>query len=170
MVAEEGELVGARHRRDAWQTCGLRRGGRQTGDRCARLSGFGDRRCAGNLETALDKFLGCAAPSYPRVRAIVPKKLASHFGLEELVRVTLGRVEEKLVAVPLARGAGVITTMVHADGLMRIPTLTEGMNAGEEMDIELLRPEEEVESAILARVVTTSPSILEDQLKRGSRN
>src|SRR5918994_1246773 len=74
------------------------------------------------LRPALEKFLGCAAPSYPTVRALVPKKLASHLGLEEFIRVTLGCVGHKLVAVPLARGAGVITTMVHADGLLRIPS------------------------------------------------
>ena len=61
-------------------------------------------------------------------------------GVEELIRVTLGRVESKLVAVPLRRGAGVITTMVQADGLLRIPSLTEGINAGETVEIELLRP------------------------------
>jgi putative molybdopterin biosynthesis protein len=58
------------------------------------------------LRPGLEKFLGCAAPSYPAVRAVVPKKIASHLGLEEFIRVTLGRVGERLVAVPLARGAG----------------------------------------------------------------
>src|SRR5262245_6779259 len=82
------------------------------------------------LKPGLEKFLGCATPSYPRVRAVVPKKLASHLGLEEFIRVTLGRVGEKLVAVPLARGAGVITTMVQADRLLRITSIAEGLTAG----------------------------------------
>ncbi|MGH7928435.1 MAG: substrate-binding domain-containing protein, partial [Candidatus Binatia bacterium] len=91
----------------------------------------------------------------------------SHLGVEELVRVTLGRVENKLVAVPLRRGAGVITTMVQADGLMRIPSLTEGINAGEEMEIELLRPAEEIERAILcAGSHDLSIDILGNELKR----
>ena len=118
------------------------------------------------LKPALEKFLGCAAPSYPKVRAIVPKKLASHLGLEEFIRVTLGRVGEKLVAVPLARGAGVITTMVHADGLLRIPSFIEGLNAGEEMEVELLRPEEEIENTILCTGShDLAIGVLEDQLK-----
>src|SRR5215471_855779 len=118
------------------------------------------------LKPGLEKFLGCAAPSYPRVRAVVPKKLASHLGLEEFIRVTLGRVGEKLVAVPLARGAGVITTMVHADGLLRIPSFVEGLNAGEEMDIELLRPEAEIENTILCTGShDLAIGVLEDQLK-----
>ena len=119
------------------------------------------------LRPALERFLGAAAPSYPTVRAAVPKKIASHLGLEEFIRVTLGRVGEKLVAVPLARGAGVITTMVHADGLLRIPSLVEGLNGGEEADVELLRPIEDVENTILCTGShDLAIGVLEDQLKR----
>jgi putative molybdopterin biosynthesis protein len=118
------------------------------------------------LRPALEKFLGCAAPSYPTVRAVVPKKLASHLGLEEFIRVTLGRVGQKLVAVPLARGAGVITTMVRADGLLRIPSSVEGLNAGDEVAVHLLRPREEIENTILCTGShDLAIGILEDQLK-----
>ena len=119
------------------------------------------------LRPALEKFLGSAAPAYPIVRAILPKKIASHLGLEEFIRVTLGRVNEKLVAVPLARGAGVITTMVHADGLMRIPSLVEGFNAGEEAAVELLRPIADIENTILCTGShDLAIGVLEDQLKQ----
>ena len=118
------------------------------------------------LRPALEKFLGCQSPSYPTVRATVPKKIPSHLGLEEFVRVTLGRVNEKLIAVPLGRGAGVITTMVHADGLLRIPSLVEGLNAGDDVEVSLLRPEEEIENTILCTGShDPSISVLEDQLK-----
>jgi molybdopterin molybdotransferase/putative molybdopterin biosynthesis protein len=118
------------------------------------------------LRPALEKFLRIAAPTHPTVRAIVPKKIASHLGLEEFIRVTLGRVGEKLVAVPLARGAGVITTMVHADGLMRIPSLVEGLNAGEEAEVELLRPIADIENTILCTGShDLAIGVLEDQLK-----
>ena len=119
------------------------------------------------LRPAIEKFLGTAAPAYPTVRAVVPKKIASHLGLEEFIRVTLGRVGEKLVAVPLARGAGVITTMVRADGLLRIPSLVEGLNAGEEADVELLRPIEDVENTILCTGShDLAIAVLEDQLRQ----
>jgi putative molybdopterin biosynthesis protein len=78
----------------------------------------------------------------------------------------LGRVAEKLVAVPLARGAGVITTMVHADGLLRIPSLVEGLNAGEEAEVELLRPVKDIENTILCTGShDLAIGVLEDQLK-----
>ncbi len=118
------------------------------------------------LRPALEKFLGNTAPMLPTVRAIVPKKIASHLGLEEFIRVTLGRVGEKLVAVPLARGAGVITTMVHADGLMRIPSLVEGLNAGEAAEVELLRPMVDIENTILCTGShDLAIGVLEDRLK-----
>jgi len=119
------------------------------------------------IEPALAKFLGQGFVSRPKVRALVPKKIDSHLGLEELVRVILGRVDNKLVAVPLRRGAGVITTMVQADGLMRIPSLSEGVNAGEEVDIELLRSVDEIEHAILCTGShDLSIDVLGDELKR----
>ena len=119
------------------------------------------------LRPALEKFLGAAAPSYPSVHALVPKKIASHLGLEEFIRVSVGRVGDKLVAVPLARGAGVITTMVHADGLLRIPSLVEGLNDGEEVRIELLRPQEDIENTILCTGShDLAIGVIEDQLKQ----
>jgi putative molybdopterin biosynthesis protein len=118
------------------------------------------------LRPALEKFLGCATRSYPIVRALVPRKIPSPLGLEEFVRVTLGRVDDRLVAVPLARGAGVITTMVHADGLLRIPSRLEGLNAGEEVAVELLRPPEDIENTILCTGShDLAIGVLEDQLK-----
>jgi putative molybdopterin biosynthesis protein len=119
------------------------------------------------IESALAKFLGQGYVARPKVTAVLPKKMASQLGLEELVRVTLGRVEDRLVATPLRRGAGVITTMVQADGLMRVPSLVEGVNAGEEIEIELLRPVEEIERAILcAGSHDLSIDILGNELKR----
>jgi putative molybdopterin biosynthesis protein len=118
------------------------------------------------LRPALEKFLGSAAAAHEVARAVVPKKIASHLGLEEFLRVTLGRVGAKLVAVPLARGAGVITTMVHADGLLRIPSLVEGLNAGDEAEVELLRPIKDIENTILCTGShDLAIGVLEDQLK-----
>jgi putative molybdopterin biosynthesis protein len=118
------------------------------------------------LRPAMDQFLSSPAPVPPAVRAVVPKKIASHLGLEEFIRVTLGRVGQKLVAVPLARGAGVITTMVRADGLLRIPSLVEGLNAGEDAEIELLRALTDVENTILCTGShDLAIGVLEDQLK-----
>ena len=119
------------------------------------------------LQPALRKMLGAGAASPPTIRAVAPRKIPSRLGLEEFVRVTLGRVEDRLMAVPLARGAGVISTMVRADGFLRIPGMVEGINAGEEVDVELLRSPEEIEHTVLCTGShDLSISVLEDRLKR----
>jgi putative molybdopterin biosynthesis protein len=57
--------------------------------------------------------------------------------------------------------------MVRADGLLRVPSLTEGLNAGEEVDVQLLRPVEEVENTVLCTGShDLAIAVLEDQLKR----
>lgn len=118
------------------------------------------------LQPVLDKFLGSRSQPKLLARVVVPKKIPSHLGLEEFIRVIIGRVDKKLIAVPLGRGAGIITTLVRADGLLRIPSLTEGINAGEEVEVELLRPVEDIENTILCTGShDLSIAVLEDQLK-----
>jgi putative molybdopterin biosynthesis protein len=80
--------------------------------------------------------------------------------------VTLGKVGEKLIAVPLGRGAGAITTMVRADGFLRIPSIVEGLNAGEEVEVELLRPLADIDNTILCTGShDLAIGVLEDRLK-----
>ncbi len=71
-------------------------------------------------------------------------------GEDEFLRVRLGRVGGRLVATPIQRGAGVIMSLVRADGLALIPRFSEGLDAGQEVDVELLRPIEEIEGTIVA--------------------
>ncbi len=97
----------------------------------------------------LARLLGAGAPERVRVRARLLRKVPSRLGHEELVRVTLGQVRESLVAVPLGRGAGAITSLSRARGLMRIPERREGFDAGSEVEIELLVPQAQVERTVL---------------------
>ena len=78
------------------------------------------------------------------------RKLLSPMGEEEFVRVKLGQVGERLVAAPLSRGAGVIMSMVRADGLVRIPRFSEGVHAGAEVEVELLRGLDEIRRTVIA--------------------
>ena len=55
-----------------------------------------------------------------------------------------------MVATPLQRGAGVIMSLVRADGLVLIPRFSEGLDAGAKVTVELLRPADELEGAIVA--------------------
>ena len=93
---------------------------------------------------------GSVATPRPQTRARLARKVVSVIGSDDWVRVRLGRVGGGLVASPLPRGAGVLTSLVRADGLLVIPTEVEGHHAGEEVDISLLRSLPEVEGTIVA--------------------
>jgi putative molybdopterin biosynthesis protein len=78
------------------------------------------------------------------------RKLASTMGMDDWVRVRLGRVGEGLVATPLPRGAGVLTSLVRADGLLVVPAGLEGHHAAESVAVELLRGVGEIDRTIVA--------------------
>ena len=85
-----------------------------------------------------------------KITAVPCNPLPSRPGMEERLRVKLGRVGETVVAVPLPRGAGTITSLSRADGIIRIPRDSEGCNAGEPVTVELLRPATALAGALLA--------------------
>ena len=55
----------------------------------------------------------------PTVTVEPTKKIASKLGVEEFIRVKLGAVGDRIVATPLPRGAGCITTLTQADGIIQ---------------------------------------------------
>ena len=122
--------------------------------------------CQQVLRKLVAAYLGRPAEEPQKVSAVLPRKVPSRLGLEEFVRVNLGRVGGRLIATPIGRGAGVITTMVKADGVLRIPSRDEGLNAGVEADVELLRPLDEVDHTILFTGSNDlSIGVLDDQLR-----
>jgi len=94
------------------------------------------------------------------------KKIASKLGVEEFVRVKLGQVGDRIVATPLARGAGTITSISEADGIIRIPNHVEGLNDNEIVSAELLRPLPAIRRTIvIVGSHDNSLDVLADQLK-----
>jgi putative molybdopterin biosynthesis protein len=107
----------------------------------------------------LSRLEGAAATDWPRARARLARKLASAMGVDDWIRVRLGRVRGEFVATPLPRGAGVLTSLVRADGLLVVPAPLEGHHAGEEVEVRLLRGVGEIERTI---VVTGSHDLVLD--------
>jgi putative molybdopterin biosynthesis protein len=98
----------------------------------------------------LARLEGAPPPEAPVAQARLARKLASTMGMDDWVRVRLGRVGGRLVATPLPRGAGVLTSLVRADGLLVVPAALEGHHAGEEVTVRLLRGVGEIERTIVA--------------------
>ena len=113
------------------------------------------------LLPALARMQGQPVPVRETVTATVARRLASKLGQEELVRVHVGRVGERVVALPLKRGAGTITSLTRADGLLRIPAESEGLAAGEQVKVELFRPRSALDRTL---VVVGSHDVVLDHL------
>ncbi len=93
---------------------------------------------------------GTATVARPTARALLAGKLASPLGKDDWVRVRLGRVGGRIVATPLARGAGVLTSLVRADGLLVVPAGLAGHPPGAEVEVQLLRGLAEIDRTIVA--------------------
>ena len=93
---------------------------------------------------------GMQPPRRPRIQATMTRKVLSPMGEDEFMRVTLGQVGERVVATPLSRGAGVIMSLVKADGIVTIPRFSEGFHPGEQVEVELLVPPEAIRRTIVA--------------------
>ncbi len=87
----------------------------------------------------------------PRPHLIVhpAQNLPSKPGLTEFIRVTLGRVGDRVIATPLPRGAGTITSLVRADGLLTVPSLSEGLEEDRPVVAELLVPPEDIDGTLV---------------------
>jgi molybdenum cofactor synthesis domain-containing protein len=93
---------------------------------------------------------GLQRPDPEKTEAFMGRKLPSKPGLEEHVRVILGKVGERVIAIPLSGGAGMMTSLVRADGILRIPPEISGYSEGEKTTVELLTPKEALANRLLA--------------------
>ncbi|SEW39437.1 molybdopterin biosynthesis protein [[Clostridium] fimetarium] len=84
------------------------------------------------------------------VDAVISKRMISSLKHKEYVRVKVGQVGDKLVASPLARGAGAAMSLVRADGFCVIEQNCEGVEAGEIVKVELYRSLQEIRHTIVA--------------------
>src|SRR5512135_1952824 len=101
------------------------------------------------VEPLLSKWSGLSGHKKPILPGKITRKLLSPMGEDEWVRVTAGKVGDQIVAAPLSRGAGVITSLVRADGIVRIPRFSEGVDTGAEVTIELYTDPAEIDRTIV---------------------
>lgn len=93
------------------------------------------------------------------VSATLTRRLVSSFKNAELIRVTLGEVSGRLRATPLDRAASAVMSLVKADGILRIDRLCEGLEAGSDVLIELMKPLSEIKRSL---VITGSHDMIID--------
>lgn len=84
------------------------------------------------------------------VKAVLSKRTVSSLKHREYVRVKVGKVGDKFVCAPLARGAGAAMSLVRADGFCVIPQESEGFEAGETVDVELYTDLVQIENTLVS--------------------
>lgn len=73
------------------------------------------------------------------VTARITKAVASVAGREDHIRVRLEDLNGELCAVPVLGKSGLITTLVRADGIVKIPAAKLGLDAGEQVSVHVFR-------------------------------
>ena len=94
------------------------------------------------VRPVLEQLSGCLAGAIQArsgsvVRARLEQRVPALIGRDEYVRVRLERSGNELVAVPLGRGSGATSTLAGADGWIVVDMNTEGLEAGEEVEVTL---------------------------------
>lgn len=102
------------------------------------------------VKPLLERWQGLGDRKPLEIKATLTRKITSPAGDDDYMRVAVGRVGEKILAAPLARGAGVITSLVRADGIAIVPRGSQGLPAGAEVSVHLYRSPVELEATIFA--------------------
>lgn len=101
------------------------------------------------VEPLISRWLGRPPAEPLALDALVSRKVMSPTGDDEYMRVTVGKVGDRVIATPLSRGAGVISSLVRADGIVLIPRFSEGLEAGQPVTVHLYRHPAEIERTIV---------------------
>lgn len=102
------------------------------------------------VEPLLARWQGRTPRRPHRMHATLTRKVTSPAGDDDYMRVAVGRVGDRLLAAPLSRGSGVITSLVRADGIALLPRGSQGLPAGDEVEVQLYRSPAELENTIFA--------------------
>lgn len=114
------------------------------------------------------KMLGRPEPKRPLIEVVPTRKIPSKLGIEEFVRVKLGQVGDRIVATPLPRAAGCITSITEADGIIRIPNNVEGLREHARVPAELLRAIDDInQNIVIVGSHDNTLDILADQIRAG---
>ena len=113
------------------------------------------------LKPLLDHWLKVSPAPNQYAKAVLTRPVVSGLKYEEFVRVRMGYVGNKLMASPLNRGSGVVSSFMKADGILEVSQGQEGYEAGSEVNVRLLSPVEKLENTL---VVIGSHDPLLDEL------
>ncbi|HOA83193.1 MAG TPA: molybdopterin biosynthesis protein [Thermodesulfovibrio thiophilus] len=97
----------------------------------------------------MEFYLGTKIQKEEKLQGILSRQISSNIGVDEFVRVKVGRVGKKYIVTPLGRGAGLLMSIVRADGYIVIPRGSEGFSQGTEIAVNLWRTREEIDNTVV---------------------
>ena len=98
------------------------------------------------LRPLVDRWYRRESDGGSRTRAKLTRPVVSGLKYQEFVRVRMGYVDNSLMASPLPRGSGVVSSFMKADGIVEVPQGTEGYTAGEEIRVRLLTEKQQLKN------------------------
>ena len=113
------------------------------------------------LKPLIDHWLQVPPAPAQYAKATLTRPVVSGLKYEEFVRVRMGCVGGRLMASPLSRGSGVVSSFMKADGIVEVPQGLEGYEAGSEVNVRLLSPIQKLQNTL---VVIGSHDPLLDEL------
>ena len=113
------------------------------------------------LKPLIEYWLKAGAAPAATAMATLTRPVVSGLKYQEFVRVRMGYVGDKLMASPLSRGSGVVSSFMKADGILTVPQGVEGYEAGEQVQVRLLSREDKLKNTL---VVIGSHDPLLDEL------
>ena len=113
------------------------------------------------LRPLVDLWYGRKPEPENSASATLTRPLVSGLKYREFVRVRMGFVGDRLMATPLPRGSGVVSSFMKADGLVEIPQGVEGYPAGSVLRVSLLNSRQKLKNTL---VVIGSHDPLLDEL------
>ena len=113
------------------------------------------------LKPIVDEWYRRSPRRVENAQATLSRAVVSSLKYREFDRVRMGFVGDKLMATPLSRGSGVVSSFMKADGILEVPQGCEGYEAGSEVQVRLLSSMEKLSKTL---VVIGSHDPLLDEL------
>ncbi|MDH5806918.1 MAG: molybdopterin molybdotransferase MoeA [Candidatus Methanomethylicaceae archaeon] len=88
----------------------------------------------------LYKWTGKEIIEKKKIKAILSRRVPTTPGIRHFLRVKIRKVDDKFLADPIAiTGSGLLSSIAKADGIVVIEENCEGLEEGEEVEVEIIR-------------------------------
>lgn len=115
----------------------------------------------------ITRLLGTLEDGRIELSAVLGQSILSPVGTDEFLRVYLADVGGRRVAVPISRGADIVTSLVRANGILHVPAETESIADGTRIEVRLIDPTSRFDGNLLVMgTYDVAFDLLRDEMAR----